>query len=145
MMNVGHMSNPRINLELICLLSFLLSSLLSLFSWELLKYMVEDLYCHLRFSSMNTTFVINFEHGILVFSGLCPSTFADLHFSWRIEFYGHRLQYNVHQHVGLLQLGVHIGHCKPHLVGSRGNAPGSFGYFIELRFSNSLSMHHLLT
>ena len=31
------------------------------------------------------------------------------------------------------------------LVWSRGNASGSFGYFINLRFSNSLSMHHWVT
>ena len=47
---------------------------------------------------------------ILLLSGLYPSTFADLRFSWRTEFYGHRLlQPNVRQHVGPSQVGFHMG------------------------------------
>ena len=38
----------------------------------------------------------------------------------------------MHQHSGPLQLGVHMGCCKA--LGSRGNAPGSFGYFTEPSF-----------
>ena len=30
-------------------------------------------------------------------------------------------------------------------VGSKGKAPGSFDYFSDPKFSNSLSMHHLVT
>ena len=39
-----------------------------------------------------------------------------------------------------LQLGVPMGCCK--LVASRGNDPGSFGFFTNPRLSNSLSIHH---
>ena len=34
---------------------------------------------------------------------------------------------------------------KPPLWGPRDNAPESFGYFIDPRFSNRLSMHHSVT
>ena len=46
------------------------------------------------------------------------------------------------QHVGPLHLGIHMGCYNPHPCAI---APGSFGYFTDFRFSDSLSMHHLVT
>ena len=46
----------------------------------------------------------------------------------------------MHQHVGHCNWGFICGVVIP-LVGSRGNTSGSFGYFTNPRFSNSLSMH----
>ena len=37
-----------------------------------------------------------------------------------------------------------MGCCKPPVVGFKGNAPESFGYFTNPRFSNNLSIHHLV-
>ena len=68
-------------------------------------------------------------------SGLYLSTFPDLHFSWRIEFYG------LNQNIGPCSWGFIWGT----FVGSRSNALGRFGHFADPRFSNSLSMHYMLT
>ena len=45
----------------------------------------------------------------------------------------------------LLAVGGSYGLLQTPFVGFRGNAPGSFGYLTDPRFSNSLTMHHLVT
>ena len=43
-----------------------------------------------------------------------------------------------------VQLGVQWGHCKPP-SGVQAQSPMETGYFIDPKFSNSFSMHHLVT
>ena len=66
---------------------------------------------------------------------LYPSTFADLHCSWRIEF----SMKDCVRTLAFAAGGSYVMLEAP-FVESRGNAPEWFGYFTDLKFSNSLAI-----